>query len=177
MDYSTPGFSVLHYLPEFAQTHVHWVTDAIQSSHSVVPFASCPQSFPASGSFPMSQLFTSGSQSTGASASVLPMSIQGWFPLGLTGLIFLQPKGLSRVFASTTIHQSINSYIQWFSNCTMFRNHLRILLKKAYSWAIQIFTLAKLSKSLPRKLHICKYSRWFWCMCFMEHKTGCKSQL
>jgi len=74
-------------------------------SSSVVPFSSCPQSFPASGSFPKSQLFASGGQSIGASASatVLPMNIQGWFLLGLTGLISLQSKGLSRVFCSTTI--------------------------------------------------------------------------
>ena len=67
---------------------------------SVVPFSSCLQSFPASGSFSMSQLFASGGQSFGvsASASVFPMNIQGWFPLGLTGWISLQSKGLSRVF-------------------------------------------------------------------------------
>ena len=77
MDCSMPDFSVFYDL-EFAQTHVHWVGDAIQPSH--------PQSFPASGSFPVSQLFTSGGQTIGASASasVLPMNIQGWFPLGLT---------------------------------------------------------------------------------------------
>ena len=72
-------------------------------SSSVVPFSSCPQSFPASGSFPMSQLFLSGGQSIGASASVLPMNIQGWFHSGLPGLISLLSKGLSRVFSSTTI--------------------------------------------------------------------------
>ena len=74
-------------------------------SSSVVPFSSCPQSFPASESFPMSQLFASGGQSIGApaSASVLPMNIQGWFPLGLTSLISLLSKGLSRVFFSTTV--------------------------------------------------------------------------
>ena len=90
-DCSTPGFPVLHHLPELAQTHVHWVSDAIQPSQPVVPFSSCLQSFPASGSFPMSRLFTSGGQSIGASASasVLAMNIQGWFPLGCTGLIFL----------------------------------------------------------------------------------------
>ena len=77
-------------------------------SSSVIPFSSCLQSFPASGSFPMSQFFESGGQSMGASAStsVLSMSIQCLFPLGLTGLISLQSKGLSRVFSSTT---SINS--------------------------------------------------------------------
>ena len=74
---------------------------------SVAPFSSCPLSFSASGSFPMSRLFTSGGQSNGtsASASVLPMNIQGWFPLGWTGLISLQSKGLSRVFSSTTVQK------------------------------------------------------------------------
>ena len=98
---STPGFPVLHYLPEFAQTHVHWVSDAISSS--VTPFSSCLHSFPASGSFPMSQLFKSGGQSFGASAAVLLMNIQDWFPLGLAGLIFLQSKGFSRVSSSTPV--------------------------------------------------------------------------
>ena len=76
---------------------------------SVGPFSFCLQSFQASGSFLRSQFFASGSQSIGtsASASVFPMNIQGWFPLGLTGLISLQPKGLSRVFSNTTV-QSIN---------------------------------------------------------------------
>ena len=77
-----------------------WCYPAISSS--VVPFFSCPQSFPASESYQMSQLFASGDQSTGATASVLPINIQGWFPLGLTGLISLLSKGLLRVFSSTT---------------------------------------------------------------------------
>ena len=74
-------------------------------SSSVVPFSSCLQSFPASGSFPMSPFFVLGDQSMGASASasVLPMNIQDWFPLGWTGLISLQSKGPSRVFSNTTI--------------------------------------------------------------------------
>ena len=67
------------------------------------PFSFCLQSFPASGSFPMSRLFASGGQSIGAAASVLPMNIQGWFPLRLTGLISLQSKGLTRVFSSTKV--------------------------------------------------------------------------
>ena len=98
-----------------------WCHPAVSSS--IIPFSSCLQSFPALESFPMSQLFTLGSQSIGApaSASVLPMNIQGWFPLGLTGLISLQSKGLSRVFFNTTaqkhqffsVHPSLwsNSYI------------------------------------------------------------------
>ena len=77
------------------------------TSSSVIPFSSCLQSFPASGSFPMSQLFTSGGQSIGVSApaSVLPMNIQDWFPLGWTGWISLQSKGLSRVFSNTTVQK------------------------------------------------------------------------
>ena len=76
-------------------------------SSSVIPFSSCPQSFPASGSFPMSQLFTSGGQSIGVSAwaSVLPMNTQDWSPLGWTGWISLQSKGLSRVFSNTTVQK------------------------------------------------------------------------
>ena len=97
MDCSMPGFTVHYQLPELTQTHVHWVDDAIQPSSSVVPFSSHPQSFPASGSFPMSQFFTAGGQSIGVSASsVFPMNIQDWFPLGWTGWISLLSKGLSR---------------------------------------------------------------------------------
>ena len=84
--------------------------DSVMSSNhlsSVVPFSSRLQSFPALGSFPMSWFFTSGSQSIGASvsSSVLPMNIQDWFPLGLTGWISLQSKGLSRVFSNTTVQR------------------------------------------------------------------------
>ena len=74
-------------------------------SSSVIPFSSCLPSFPASGSFQMSQFFTSGGQSIGAPASVLPMNIKDWFPLGLTGCISLQSKGLSRVFSNTTVQK------------------------------------------------------------------------
>ena len=79
-------------------------------SSSVVPFSSCPQSLPASGSFPMSQFFAWGGQNIGvtASTSVLPMNTQDWFPLGWIGWISLQSKGLSRVFSNTTV-KSINS--------------------------------------------------------------------
>ena len=76
---------------------------------SVIPFSSCIQSFLASGSFPISWLFASGGQNIGASASSLPMNNQGWFPLGLTGLIPLQSKRLSGVFCNTTAWESINS--------------------------------------------------------------------
>ena len=106
VDRGTPGFPVLHCLPEFVQTHVHCVGDAIQLS--VTHFSPCPQSFPASGSFPMSGLFTWGGQSIGASASasVLPMNIQGWFPLGLIGWSLCCPKG-SKVSSRVPQFESI----------------------------------------------------------------------
>ena len=116
MDCSMPDFPVHHQLPDLAQTHVHWVGDDIQPLHPLsFPFSSHRQSFPASGSFPMSQFFASGGQSIGvsASASVLPMNIQDWFSSGWTGWIFLQSKGLSRVFSNTTF-KSINSLVLSF---------------------------------------------------------------
>ena len=86
------------------------IESAMPSNHLFLccDFSSCPRYFPASGSFPVSHLFASGGQSSGASASasVLAMSIQGWFPLGLTGLISLQSKGFSKVFSSTTIQKN-----------------------------------------------------------------------
>ena len=90
MNCSTPGLPVHHQLPKFTQTHVQWCHPTISSS--VVPFTSCLQSFPVSGSFQMSQFFTSGGQIIGVSASVsfLPMNIQDWFPLELTDFISLQ---------------------------------------------------------------------------------------
>ena len=105
MKCSTPGFPALHYLPEFAQTFScplsWWCHPTI--SPSLAPFSSCPQFFPASGSFSVNLLFSSGNQSIGVSVSVFPMNIQGWFPLGLTGSISLLSKESSRVFSSTTI--------------------------------------------------------------------------
>ena len=89
-------------------------------SSSVVPFSSCLQSFPPSGSFPMIQFFASGGQSIGVSASisVLPMNIQDWFPLGWTSWISLQSKGLSRVFPNTTVqkHQFFGTQLSLWSN-------------------------------------------------------------
>ena len=96
--------------PELAQTHVHQVGDAIQPSHSVVPFSSCLQSFEASGYFPVSQFFESGGQSIGvsASASVIPMNIQDWFPWEWTGWISLQSED-SQESSPTPHFKSINS--------------------------------------------------------------------
>ena len=102
-----PGFPVNHQLLELSQTHVHQVGDA--SNHLILcyPLLLLPSIYPASGSFPVSQFFTSGGQSIGvsASASVLPMNIQDCFPLGLTGLISLHCKRLSRVFSNTTVQK------------------------------------------------------------------------
>ena len=106
-------------------------------SSSVVPFSSCPQSFPASGSFPMSQFFLSGGQSIGVSVSVLPINIQDWFPLGLTGLISLQPKGLSRVFSNTTVQKH-----QFFSTQPFFivqLSRLYMTTRKTIALTIQTF--------------------------------------
>ena len=107
----------LHYLPKFAQIHVHGVSNAFQPSHPLPPPS--PSAFNLSRhQGPNNQLFTSGGPSIGASASapVLPMSIQGGFPLGLTGLISLHFKGLSRVFSSTTIWKQQRLYYYFFWN-------------------------------------------------------------
>ena len=105
MNCSTPGLSVYHQLLELAPAHVR--ESVIPSNHliSVALFSSYSQTFPASGSFPKSQLFTLGGQRIGPSASVLPMNIHGWFPLGLTGLISLLSKGLSRVISCSTVQK------------------------------------------------------------------------
>ena len=108
MDCSTPGLPVHHQLPELTQTHVHHVRDAIQPSHPLL------SPFPNAFNFPSIRVFSNesvlalaGGQSTGvsASASVLPMNTQDWSPLGWTGWIYLQSKGLSRVFSNTTVQK------------------------------------------------------------------------
>ena len=122
MDCSTPGFPVLYYLLEFAQSHVHWVGDAIQPSYPL-----SPPSPPALSLSQLQDLFQRvsslhqvGVQSSGASASasVLPVNIQGWFPLGLIGLISLLSKELSRVFSRTTAwkHQFLSAQPSLWSN-------------------------------------------------------------
>ena len=117
VDHSMAGLPVRHQLPELTQTHVHWVGDATQSSHSL--------SSPPPPAFNLSQhqgLFkwVSYSQRIGvsASASVLPMNIQDWFPLGWTGWISLQSKGLSRIFSNTTVqkHQFFTTQLSLWSN-------------------------------------------------------------
>ena len=119
-------------------------------SSSVSHFSSCLQSFPASGSFPMSQFFTSGGQNIGASASasVLPMNIHGWFPLGLTGLISLLSKGLSRIFLK---HHSSKASVLWFSAFfTVQLSHPYMTTGK---------TIALTIGTLSAK----------WCLCFLIH--------
>ena len=103
-DCRMPSFPILHHLPEFVWTHVHWLSDTILLYYPLSPSS---LSLPASGSFPTCWLFTSGGQSIGASAlaSVFSMNIQDWFPLGLTGLISSLSKGLSRVFSNTTVQK------------------------------------------------------------------------
>ena len=138
MDCSTPGFPILHYLPQFAQTHAHWISDAIQSFHPVVSFFSCPQSFLASEFFPVSWLFASDGQIIGASVSVsvLPVNIQSWFPLGLTGWISLLSEELPRVFSSTTVwkHQFFGAQCSLWSSshiCTwLLKNHAPFSAKR-----------------------------------------------
>ena len=125
MDCSTPVFPVLHHLPVYSNPRPlnQWCHPTISSS--VVPLSSWPQSFPASRSFPMSQFFASGGQSIGTSdsGSVLPMNIRGWFPLGLTGLISLQSKGLSRVVPNTAgrNHQYFHAQPSLWSNSHIYR--------------------------------------------------------
>ena len=122
LECSTPGSPLLHYLPEFAQIDVHWIDDAIQSI--------CPQLPSSSSAFKLSQhqglLQWVGSSCVSdgqmirvsTSASVLPMNIQGWFPLGLMSLISLQSKGLSKVFSNTTVqkHQFFGAQPSLWSN-------------------------------------------------------------
>ena len=132
MDCSTPGFPVHRQLPELDQTHVHQVNDAIQPSH--------PLSSPSPPAFNLSQhqglfqcqFYASGGQSIRICASVLPMNIQDWFPLGLTSLISFQLKGLSRVFSNTTVQKH-----QFFSNQLSLWINVHIhtwLLEKPLLW-------------------------------------------
>ena len=128
MDCSTPGFPIHHQLPELSNScpSSQWCHPTISSS--VVPFSSCIQSFPASGSFPVSQLFASGGQSVGvsATASVLSMNSQGWFPVGLTGWISLLSKGPLRVFSNTTV-QKHQFFCAWPSLWS--KSHIQSLSK------------------------------------------------
>ena len=121
MNCSTPGFPVHHHLLELAQTHVHWVGDPSNHLTLCRPLLLLPSVFLSNRIFLTSRLFASGGQSIGASASasVLPMNIQDWFPLGWTGWISLQSKGLSRVFSNATVqkHQFFGTQSSlWFNS-------------------------------------------------------------
>ena len=134
-------------------------------SFSVAPFSFCLQSFPESGSFPTSQLFTSGGQSTGASApaSVLPMNIQDWFPSGLTDLISVQSKGLSRVFSSTTIqkHQFFGAQFSLWSTSHI---HTWLLEKKALTiWTFVSKVMSLLFNMLSRFVIASQKDSPFFC--------------
>ena len=134
MNHSTPGLPVHHQLPEFTQTHVHWVGDAIQPSHPLM-FPSPPASI-----FPSIRVFSNESalcicgQSIGASvsASVLPMNIQDWSPLGLTGWLSLQSRGLSRIFSNITVqkHKFFGAQLSLESNSHIHKK----LLGKPKLW-------------------------------------------
>ena len=124
MDCSTPAFPVLHYLPGLLK--LIFIELRMPSNHLILchPLLLLPSIFPSIRSFPVSQLFAAGGQSTGASASasVLPMNSHSWFPLGLTGLISLLCKGLSRVFSNTTVqkHQFFGTQPSLWSNSISF---------------------------------------------------------
>ena len=154
MNCSKPRLPVSHYFPEFAHVHVHWnqwFYPAI--SFSVFPFSSFPQSFPTFKFFPLSWLFTSGGQSIGASTSapVIPMNIQGWFPLGFTDLNSLLSKGLLTVFLITTIqkHHFFGSQTSLWSN-----SHIHI-------WLLERLWLRLYGLLLEK-----------WCLCFLMHCLG-----
>ena len=131
MDCNTPGFPVQHQLPELAQILVHQVGDAIQPSH---PLSSpSPLAFSLSQHWGLFQFFASGGESIGvsASASVLPMNILDWFPLGWIGWMSLQSKGLSRVFSKTTAqkHQFFSTQFLYSPTLTSIHIHTWLLEK------------------------------------------------
>ena len=161
-----PGFPVLH-LPEFAQTHVHWVNDVIQPSHPLPPPS--PPAFDLSqhqglfqwvGSFPMIQVFASGGQSIGASdsASVLSMYIQDWFPLELSGLISLLSKGLTRVFSSTTDQRNQFFFMLQLSHSYMTTGKTIALTRWTFVRKVMSLLFSMLSSFviafLPRSNHL-----------------------
>ena len=134
---AAPGFPVHYQLLEFSQTSCslsNWCHPTI--SFSVVTFSSCLHSFPASSSFPVNQFYIFGGQIIGALASVLPMNIQDWFPLGLTSLISLQSKRLSRIFSNTTVQKHIffSAQLSLWSN-----SHIHMwLLEKSELWLYRL---------------------------------------
>ena len=165
MNHSMPGLPVHHQLLEFTQTHVHRVSDAIQPSYPLLSPSSTPQSLPASGSFPMSQLFKWGGQSIGvsASASVLPMNTQDWSPLGWTCWISLKSKGLSRVFSNTTVQKNqffgaqlssqSNSHIHTWPLEKPYLDYRRTFVGKVMSLLFNMLSRLVIT-FLPRSKHL-----------------------
>ena len=165
MDCSTSGSSVLCCLPEFVPSHVYWVGNVIQPSHPLPPPSFfCFQSFPES--FPVNQLFIAGGQSIRASASGLPMNIQSWFPLGLTGLISLLSKGLSSIFSRTPIwkHQFFGAQLSLWSNSCIHTWLLgKTIILTIWTFVVKVMFLLfnTLSRFVLVKVHQ-KKTRWLF---------------
>ena len=145
IDCSMPGFPAHHKFPELTQIHVHRVGDAIQPSHPLSSPSPPPSIFPASGSFPMSHVFASGGQSAGVSAStsILPMNIEDWFPLGLTGWISFQFKELSRVFSNTTVQK--HRFFSTHSSLSVQLSHPYMTTRKTIALTRQTFVFKVMS--------------------------------
>ena len=174
MDHSTSGLPVHHQLLEFTQIHVHWVGDAIQpSSSSVVPFSSCLQSFPASGSFQMSQLFVSDGQSIGVSAStsVLPMNTQNWS----TWVYWLGLLAVQRTLKSLLQHHSSKAsilrcsafFVVQLSHPYMTTGKTVALTRRTFVGKVMSLLFNMLSRLvitfLPRSKHLLiSRLQWFW---------------
>ena len=160
MNCCTPGFPVLLYLPEFGQTHFHWVDDAIQSSLSLSPPSPALHLSQYQGKswLSMSWLFVLGGQSNGASASVTdpPVNIQDWFPSGLTGLISLLSKGLSSLLQH---HSSKASILQCSAFFMVQLSHPHMTAGKPLLWLDGLWWINKYFQSIFRSHHFMA-NRW-----------------
>ena len=162
------GFPVHHQLLELTQTHGHWVSDAIQPSHPLSPSSPFALSLAQhQGFFPITQLFTSGGQSIGvsASASVFPMNIQDWFLLGLTGWISLQSKGVSRVFSNTTVqkHQFLSAQLSLYSHPYMTTGKTIALTRRTFVdkvMSLLFNMLSRLVSAIKRNTFESVLMRW-----------------
>ena len=156
MNCSMPGFLVLHFFLSLLK--LMSIESVMPSNHLILvtPFSFCPQSVPAPWSFPLSQLLTSGGQSLGASvsASVLPMNIQSWFPVGLTGLISLQSKWLSRVFSNTTVGKRHSLALSFLYGPTLTSIHDYVSFTILLKWLLKHILLQSFICS---KTYVCIY--------------------
>ena len=150
MDCSMPGFPVLHYLPEFAQIHVHWVRMPSTYPDLCCPLLLFPSIFPSKRIFSESAVHIRWPIGASASASVLPMNIQGLFPLGLTASISLLSKRLSRIFSITTVQK------HWFFSTqpSLWFNSQHLYMTTGKTIALTIWNFAK--------WHLCFLT---WCLC------------